>query len=330
MSLTNAQYDTVMREYGRRAGAAQRTQADHVRQLTEHLPGYREADQDLTDLAVQGALLRSADPQADLTEIKARMAMLEQKKRDLLLQSGYPDDYAEIQYCCSDCRDTGYIGEKKCHCFQQMVVDLFYTQQTDRMSSMSESFENFRLDLYPERPLSEGSASTVRDAMSHTLQVCREYAQHFDDPDKRSNLLFFGGVGLGKTFLSRCIAQQLQRSGYTVLYNSAADFFSRLADETFHRGSGEGSDLAVQMITCDLLILDDLGTELTNSFVSSSLFDLLNRRMALGRPLLFSTNLSLKELSETYSERCISRILGSFTMLPFYGDDIRLKLRLMQ
>lgn len=328
MSLTNAQYDAIMREYERRSLSAQRQHADHIQELTDHLPGYREADQALTDLAIQGALRRSGDPQADLSSLKSRMAALEQEKKQLMQQAGYPADYADIHYHCSDCRDTGYIGAKKCHCFQQMVVDLFYTQETDRAASLSESFEDFRLDLYPDTPVSADSPVTMRQAMEKALTTCREYTLHFDDPLARKNLLFFGGVGLGKTFMSRCIAQELRRRGYTVLYNSASDFFTRLADETFHRYGSEGSDLAEQMISCDLLILDDLGTEMSNSFVSSSLFDLLNRRMALGKPMLFSTNLTLRELGGTYSERCISRIFSSFTLLPFYGKDIRLKLRL--
>ena len=247
-----------------------------------------------------------------LTEIATR-------QKQLLIQNGFPADYLDPDYDCPDCRDTGYIltedgMRRKCHCFRQQEISILYAQSNIQEQIARENFSSLSYDYYQGEDLRRFETA---------VQICKKFVQSFKK-DYR-NLFFYGTVGTGKSFLSGCIAQELLQQGHSVIYFSAPGLFDTLARYSFDAKSKEAlHDLYEDFYNCDLLIIDDLGTEITNSFVTSQLFSCLNERYLRGRATLISTNLSLEELRDRYSDRIFSRITSSFTLCKLTGSDIRI------
>ncbi len=327
MGLTNSQYDQLMREY-----SYQQTQDRHDlerrrSQIYELIPELSGLDAELASSAVSSVEARLSGDSRGSEELRAQMHRISDRKQALLKEHGISPDALELQYACPDCQDTGYIGTRKCHCFRKKAVDLFYTQSGLRDILEKENFATFSFDCYSDKMQDSRSGLTPRENMHRIVAECRRFLDEFDT--KPGNLLFYGETGLGKTFLSHCIARELIETSHSVIYYSAYELFESLARETFSRKSGQPGDPFTDYLKeCDLLIIDDLGTELTNAFVSSQLFLLLNERITAGSATIISSNLSLQELNQTYSERIFSRISSAFTFLGFYGEDIRLNRRL--
>ncbi len=314
MGLTNTQYDELMREYSRRQNKVQRELDERRQEAYAKLPALSRLDSERADLAMQETLARlDGRPASDIAPLIRRISA---QKVQILTDAGYAADYLDPQYTCPDCQDTGYINGEKCHCFEELAIERFYGQ-SQLAASPEETFAHFRLDYYPDELTPNGKS--IRDLMRSNYERCLRFAQEFDTHSQ--SLLFTGGVGLGKTFLSHAIAQYLTATRHSVMYYSAYELFHQLSEETF--GDGELA-ISAYLGSCDLLIIDDLGTEMTNSFVNASLFQILNNRIAAGKSTIISTNLSPAALNDLYSERSISRILSSFTILPFYGKDIRI------
>ncbi len=229
-----------------------------------------------------------------------------------------------MRYRCSDCRDTGYIGGARCHCFRQAAVDLLYLQSNLRDVLKRENFSFFRLDYYSTDITDPLTGLSARQTAQRALETCRRFAQNFGSSFE--NLFLYGDTGLGKTFLAHCVAKELLENAHSVVYFSAFRLFELFADSAFGRREESGEPAMEQHIfDCDFLIIDDLGTELVNSFVSSELFHLINERLLHRRSTLISTNLALAAFADTYSERVFSRISSNYTMLKMIGEDIRLK-----
>ena len=219
---------------------------------------------------------------------------------------------------CPLCQDNGYIGATMCRCLQELCRQ----EQRKEISLLScgeQQFADFRLDYYPAEKDPVYGASP-RAIMTHILDVCKKYAEGFTKDS--GNLLFNGGTGLGKTMLSACIACQVTEKGFSVVYESAPRLFSKLEKHRFHPDE-ETALIAAKFENCDLLMIDDLGTELPGQFVVASLYALLNERLLSGKPTVISTNLNISEIRERYSPQIASRIEGSFRLLPFVGQDIR-------
>ncbi len=227
-------------------------------------------------------------------------------------------DLPESKLTCDKCGGTGYIGTNMCEC----LLELCRQEQKKEVSILSgsrDTFNQFRLDYYSDYTDSKYGASP-RAIMERNLKVCRTYGLTFT-PDA-GNLLFVGGTGLGKTFLSACIARAVADRGCSVVYESAGHLFSKLEQARFN-GNEETRAEAAKLTACDLLLLDDLGTEMPGQFVTSALYSLLNDRLLAGKPMVISTNLTVEELSRRYSPQITSRLRGSFSQLTFVGDDIR-------
>lgn len=261
----------------------------------------------------------------------------DERRRALLEAHGFSGDYLDPIVSCRDCGDTGLLPDgSHCHCFRREVVRMFYNDARLGDVLEKENFSHFDAGCYPaDLIVNKKTGESARAHMERTAQICRHFAAHFDE--EGGNLLFYGNPGLGKTFLSRCIAKELIDSGHSVIYYSAGELFDRMADDAFGRGEktdgaadGGAAGSLSYLGTCDLLIIDDLGTELTNAFVGTALFRILSQRLGAGRSTLISTNLSLGEISGIYSERISSRLMESFTLLPFYGRDIRIRNKLAQ
>ncbi len=330
MSLTNEQFDAVRQEYARRLAAAHRLQARRIQEVYEAVPDMRRIDAEKSDLAIAAAkaslLGRGQSPE----DVQQQLASLSAQAEQALAAAGYAADYLDMPYTCKDCQDTGLIDGQKCHCFEDLVTQMFYADPAVSGITDKDSFDAFRLDYYPEEMVRRinGREERIRprETMEHILRICMQFAGRFanEPADGAGSLLLTGGVGLGKTFLSRCIAGEVIRSGHSVIYVSAAEQFRRLGDQFFSHDTAY-SDTMDRLSTCDLLILDDLGTEVSGSVTHSILFQLLNRRIQDNRSTIISTNLDMQGLGDTYSERSISRIAGAYTILPFYGEDIRVK-----
>ena len=199
---------------------------------------------------------------------------------------------------------------------------MLYDQSNLRELIRVENFQNFRLDYYSDRPERNGALSP-RENMREILGRCRRFIASFDS-HPGGNLLISGNTGVGKTYLANCIAGEILKAGKSVIYMSAHQFFSQLADYTFRRGQ-ENADTLSFLLHCDLLIIDDLGTELNNGFINSQLFLCINERILHRKSTIISTNLSLKQLSQTYTERISSRFIESYEYFHIYGEDIRIK-----
>ncbi|MBU3156318.1 ATP-binding protein [Clostridium estertheticum] len=253
-----------------------------------------------------------------LHDLKEKIMDIRVKKSELLVSNGFDMEYLNLHYRCNKCRDTGFIGNTKCSCFKQKVVDVYYTGSELKSMLKTHNFDNFKLDYYPSRKSELESVSPKRN-MEKILSISMSFLKNFDTTDE--NLLFYGSSGTGKTFLSHCITKELIDKGSFVVYRTAEELIRALKDIRFNNNSA----LEELLIDCDLLIIDDLGTEQLSDFNKAELFNLLNTKLLKQKKMVVSTNLSLESLLKTYAERITSRLFGNFTACKFFGDDIRIK-----
>lgn len=268
--------------------------------------------------AAQAAFLQGGDGR-ELLE-KARLENLElQQERAILAMENFEEGYLDDSPICDKCGGSGYIGSNMCEC----LTELCRQEQKKEVSVLSgsrEAFNQFRLDYYPDR-IDPKYGASPRTIMERNLKICRTYALTF--APSAGNLLFVGGTGLGKTFLSACIARAVADRGYSVVYESAGHLFGKLEQAKFSP-SEEARREAARFTDCDLLILDDLGTEMPGQFVTAAFYTLLNDRILAGKPMVISTNLNIDEAARRYSPQIASRLQGNFQGLTFVGEDIRI------
>lgn len=295
-------------------------QASRLQEIYEKLPRVREIDKELRSsmvMVVQVSFAKGEDCAAALNQVRQNNAALQEERRDLIAKS-FPLDYLDDAPICSLCGGTGYIGSTMCRCLN----DLCRQEQKKELSLLAcgeHRFSDFRLDYYSGETHPAYGASP-RAIMTHTLDVCRRYAESFSKGS--GNLLFNGGTGLGKTLLSACIACEVAERGYSVAYESAPHLFTKLEKNRFHP-SEDSAQAVAKLEGCDLLIIDDLGTELPGQFVIASLYALINDRLLAGKATVISTNLNISEIAERYSPQIASRLQGNYLLLPFVGEDIR-------
>ena len=323
MALSNSQYDQVMRRYSAAQSRQQRLLAQRQKRAYELIPALKELDHEVAQAAVDSL----ADTTGQPVDTAGRIRRVGERRAALLKEHDLPADYLSLQYDCPDCHDTGYLDDgRKCHCFRRAEIELFYTQSGLEDILKKENFDTFSFEYYPEDQTVPATGLSIRQTMQRYVQTCRHFIDSFDDPGLPApdNLLFYGGTGLGKTFLSHCIARELIDRSHSVLYLSAQDLFRRM--ETAHFGDERGTDGSDWFLyEYELLIIDDLGTEMANSFTVSSLFRILNTRDMNRRRTIISTNLTLSSLAQKYSERIFSRIASGFHAMGFFGEDIRIQ-----
>ncbi len=251
-----------------------------------------------------------------IDDIKKENMALQSAKRELLVSLGYPEDYLDIKYSCDKCNDTGYEGINMCSCMRKALVKEAYNQSGLGRVLKHQTFKNFDLSYYEE--------GNEREHMSGILEMAKKYVTDFGKPDKDSNLLFIGTTGLGKTHITTAIAKGVIDKSFDVVYDSAQNIIRAFESERFDKD--ERAMLETQRyFDCDLLIIDDLGTEFRNSFTQSCIYNLLNTRINAGKSMIVSTNIdSTQKLLETYDDRVTSRLLGSFRPFKFVGKDVRL------
>ena len=293
----------------------------HLREAYEKVPRIREIDRQLRQtmaVAAQTVFSQGGDVEAAMNAAKEKNLALQKEREDLAaryIAPGYQDD----RPVCERCGGTGYIGSTMCDCLAQLCQE---EQKKDLtvLGAGRENFADFRLDYYPDRKDARMGVN-IRQVMKRTYEICREYAETFTLHS--GNLLFSGDTGLGKTFLSGCIAGAVTDRGYSVVYESAGHLFAELERVQFGRDE-EARRSSTRYRDCDLLIVDDLGTEMPGGFVTYALYTLVNDRILDRKPTIISTNLNSEDLNRRYSPQIASRLRGEYIRIPFLGDDIRI------
>lgn len=322
MGYNKENFKRIREEYATKTFRAQEEADMRREELYRAVPTLREMDQRLSGfgLRIMQAALKSGKTEEQVKALRAEHERLRLERAALLRANGYPADYSEPQYECSACRDTGYVGIRMCACMRKKLTEAGMASSGLSALMRTQSFENFSLDYYAKDP------EELR-RMGHHFNTVLQYAQNFAIEENKSmpeSLLFLGGTGLGKTHLSTAVARTVIERGYDVYYSSAVGMISDFEHRRFGNGlaQSEGDDTA-RYTECDLLIIDDLGTEVVNQFTLSCLYHVLNTRLNLGKPTIISTNLSSADLRKTYSDRITSRLMGEFLLIPFYGTDVR-------
>ena len=287
---------------------------EHLQNAYDRLPRLKEIDRQLRAtmaMAAQAAFTQGGDP-AELLEEARRENLALQHERAELVALYFEEGYLDDSPVCDRCGGNGYVGSQMCECLRELCRQ----EQKKELTFLNvgrESFEQFRLDYYPER-------DNIRALMEKTFQLCRRYAYSFSE--KSPNLLFSGDTGLGKTFLSACIARTVADGGYSVVYETAGHLFAKMERAKF-AGDEQARRECDKYLACDLLIVDDLGTEMPGQFTTSALYTLINDRMQSGKPMIISTNLTSEEFAQRYNRQIASRLRGSYVRVPFMGEDIR-------
>lgn len=317
-------YREVLREYD----ALRTRKAAELRERKEslyaRLPRLAEIEEALSLLGASTAKAALGNPEKIeevLAGLKEQQGRLTAERLEILAAAGLSPRLLELEYECGECRDTGYIGNRQCVCMKRRVMDRLYDQSNVRDIIRQENFDTFDLRLFSSTPVPEEGISPKENAQRN-LKTAMAFAEDFTG----GNLLLYGGAGRGKTFLCNCIAREVLERGRTVLYLTAGQMFKRMEEIRFGRAEGEETaEWDEELLEADLLIIDDLGTEFATVFTASELFRIINDRKLRRKPVVISTNLDFPALMEQYSDRVMSRLIGEYTTLKFFGEDMRMK-----
>jgi DNA replication protein DnaC len=326
MGISASQYGNIMEKYDRTRMKNQRILDERTASIHKEIPEIEKLQGEIIHLSFQQArseLLQPDSASSTAAQYMLHMKELAEKKQDLLEKHGYPRDYLSPIYSCPDCHDTGYIGSKPCHCLTKAQADFLYANANLSDILLEENFDTFRSDYYDDTTVDDNLSLTPKENITKLREICLDFIRHFDDA--YDNLIFYGPTGVGKTFLTHCIAKELLDSGHTVVYLTSLQLFDILEKGRFGKGE-ESEQIQVKMdylIHSDLLIIDDLGTELTNSFTTSELYHFIEERHLQQRSTILSTNLAFQELHDRYGERIFSRFTGYYNFCKIIGNDIR-------
>lgn len=318
MALTNAQYDKIGAAYEETRMQNAFELQKRKERIAEEIPQYSALDAQIASLHRKYLMDLMQDTPGTKEKMAAERRALSEKKRELLLASGYSPDYLEMRYVCEACKDTGWIGRQKCHCLESREIEVLYKQSNVATVLEKENFRTLDMEIIPPEQ---------KAAYMETVAFCKAYVDRFPEgnPDSHNrNVLFMGRVGTGKTFLTNCIAKALLDKLYSVIYFSSADFFDTAARYAFGKDKEEYGSFQEDIYNCDLLIIDDLGTEMRNALTVSTLFSLINEREIRGKATILSTNLDIVQLRDDYSERTASRLVSKFDILLMDGKDLRM------
>lgn len=288
--------------------------------IYSQLPTVRQVDQEMRRLSI--ALCKSPfDKRINVGELDEKMALLRHRRAELLQNGGWDPFVLNDEPLCRFCGDTGWDQDGMCSCLKRRCVAEQMKVLSNTLSLGNQSFDSFRLDLYSDT-YDESFRISPRQNMEKIFQECKLFAAHFGKTAAK-NLLFIGSTGLGKTFLSASIARVVSEQEHSVVYDTAVNILRRFEQEKF-RDDPDARDETRRYLGCDLLIIDDLGCEMTSSFSVSALYELINTRLVENRSTVISTNLSRRDLQKRYSPQICSRLLGDYKVMPFFGADIRL------
>ncbi len=327
MSLDNSQYDAIMRHYEEVRERHRHEQEERIARIYREIPEVKELDDRVASESVASARRRLSGDEADSQAYHQMIQEIGQRRAALLAGHGYPPDYLELHYDCPICHDTGYVGNRRCECFQKEATRLLYRQYSPGDILKAENFAHFSFDWYSATIRDDSTQRTEKELARDAYSAARLFSASVGKPG--NNLYLYGNTGTGKTFLTHCIAGDALSHGFSVLYFTSEDFFDLMAASAFGHDSGSVS-VARTLSSCDVLILDDLGTELTNSFTASQLFQTVNDRLLKNKSTVISTNLSPGDLADRYNERVLSRIISNYKIKKLVGKDIRIRKKLSE
>lgn len=312
MPLGNARMQAILKEYDQTREKNRIILAKRMAEVEAKAPAYFDYHKQIISLCMQraGSALYPETSFMSDSEYQKTLSSLRKAKDQALLNSGFSKDYLDPIYDCPACRDTGYIETAQCDCLKQRIIRTLYSQSGIAYLLENNNFSTLSYDYYEGADL---------DAFKNAVQVSMDMVRNFSS--EKTNILFYGTVGCGKSFLSGCIAKALMDQGISVVYFSAAQLFDILYQNTLYNALED-------LYNYDLIIVDDLGAEMTNSFVTTALFSFLNERILREKATIISTNLNLSELKERYSDRIVSRIIQNFKLCKLSGPDIRILKRL--
>lgn len=309
-------YQAVEDRFGSLRFDAENKQITRKREAHAKVPRLLEIEKELTALGLM--LVKKAFTSENSEEVlrvaKLDAEHLQKEQQQLLKENGFAPDYLEARYLCPICKDRGTTDEGYCVCFKKALVEEAFKQSNLPLMMDTQSFETFRLDVYPE---------SAQETMTDVLKICKNFAANFKD-NLGESLFLYGGTGLGKTFLSSCIAKDILEQGHDVFYQPAYKIFRMFESYKFNHDDRELAKSHIDRIMqTELLIIDDLGAEMVTAYTAEVLFDLINTRANKRQATIISTNLDFNDLETIYSQRITSRILGNYVILECVGDDIR-------
>lgn len=317
MGYNSSVYKKIYDEYSQKYLIARERANERARGLHAVIPELVRIDRQLsmTGLEIFSASLSGGDYKSKIAEIRAKNEKLQIERKKILEANGYPEDYSDVKYDCVKCGDTGFVDNKMCSCMKEALVLAGIENSGFASLIREQSFENFSLDYYK-------TSKEHLERMTYNRDFLAKYAEDFDEHTSAS-ILMIGATGLGKTHLSSATAKRIIERGKDVFYTGAIDLFSQFEMQRFKSYNNEPSELIERYFECDLLIIDDLGTEMINQFSVSTLYNLINDRLSRKKPTIVSTNLTQEEIQKKYTDRITSRIFGDYKILFFKGADIR-------
>lgn len=320
MAYSNEIYNKAKRILEKRHDAAVMEADIRSAQIREEIPEINKIQAGLQQVGLEISRLFFYKQNTDekVAELRARSEALVEERSRLLKANGYRENAMKPQFVCEMCEDKGFINGRMCTCHKQLLKDLM-RKEVSRFAPLDKcTFDNFVLDYYSEQPME--NAIIPRQRAEKIFDTCRKYAQNFSLNSK--NLIFFGGAGLGKTHLSLAIANVVINKGFNVCYGTSQNICDDLQSEQFGR-TDNINYTKNQVLGCDLLVLDDLGTEIDNQYSIATVYNIVNSRLLAGRPTIISTNYTFSKLEEKYDKRITSRLTGEYVPFYFIGNDIR-------
>ena len=306
----------IIEKFSKRRALAEAESELRLDEIHEKLPRTAEIDRELgaTSLNILSIAASGEDVEGKMANLKEHNASLRRERADILASAGYPEDYTSIKYRCPKCSDTGFVGISVCQCLKSEIAAAAFEDSGIGALVKTQSFDTFDLKYY---------SGESRERMTHNLETLKDFAQSFDPKDPK-NYLLVGNTGLGKTHLSTSVAKTVIEKGYRVVYDTIANIIADFEAERFFRTMGM-DELRDTYYGCDLLIIDDLGCENSNSFTVSCIYNLINTRINYNKSTIINTNLKREQLREMYADRITSRLFGEYIPLKFEGKDVRLQ-----
>lgn len=327
MGISSTQYRDIMFQYDQTRTRNQQLLDSRYEELYQKFPELKTIHDTLIEISVNQARMELLNPEKALAQSEDYSRKKEEllsRKAAILQENNYPADYLSPIFHCHNCKDTGYVNGTPCHCLTQAKLTILYENSNLKDILATDNFSHFQEEYYDDSRIDANLSLTPRENIRRIKKICLDFVKHFDEV--HDNLLFYGPTGVGKTFLTHCIAKELLDTSHTVVYLTSLQLFDILEKNKFQKEDfSTTNEQIAYILSSDLLIIDDLGTELSNAFTASQLYYIIEERRINKRSTIISTNLSFSDIRERYSERILSRFIGHYDFKQIIGEDIRIQ-----